>query len=209
LKADVVPRVLVFLSPALELPDELKRLAAHFSPGLSDRAAILRLLRQEADDRLGRNGERLRGEQSALEALVQHLVGLTEAEARRLIRLAIRDDGLLTAADVGKVLKAKHDFLGVGDVLALETAVSGMAETADWRISSAGWSRAAGSSSRAAPAARCPRPRASYCWACRAPARASPPRRWPAPGNCRCSAWISARSTTSSTARPSATCARC
>lgn len=128
LKADVVPRVLVFLSPALELPDELKRLAAHFSPGLPDRAAILRLLRQEADDWLGRNGERLRGEQSALEALVQHLVGLTEAEARRLIRLAIRDDGLLTAADIGKVLKAKHDFLGVGDVLALETAVSGMAE---------------------------------------------------------------------------------
>jgi len=128
LKADVVPRVLVFLSPEMELPDELNRYAARFSPGMTDREAILRLLREEVHAWLGSEGGRLRGERAALDALVQHLIGLTEGEARRLIRLAIRDDGLLTQSDIEKVLKAKHEFLGVGDVLALETSVASMGD---------------------------------------------------------------------------------
>lgn len=126
LKADVVRRQLILLSPSLEVPDEINRHVARFSPALPDKQAILDLVRQEADAWLAPRGGKLRGEREALHLLVQHLVGLTESEARRLIRMAIRDDDALTFADIERILRAKHEFLNVEDVLSLEPKVTGL-----------------------------------------------------------------------------------
>ncbi len=60
--------------------------------------------------------------------LVQHLGGLTEEDVRRFARMAIRDDGAVTAADVAAILKAKHEMLGAGAALALEAGVPDIAQ---------------------------------------------------------------------------------
>lgn len=62
---------------------------------------------------------RLGGSQEAAELLIQHLVGMSNDEARRLIRQAMEADGSITMQDVARVLKHKHESLGAG-VLALE-----------------------------------------------------------------------------------------
>jgi len=45
-------------------------------------------------------------------ALTRNLVGLPESEARRLIRAAIHDDGLLNDADLPAIISAKYKLLG-------------------------------------------------------------------------------------------------
>ena len=55
--------------------------------------------------------------------LIQHVGGLSEEDARRLIRIAIRDDGKITLADIGKVLKTKHEFLKASEILSLSRAL--------------------------------------------------------------------------------------
>lgn len=59
-----------------------------------------------------------------------------------------------------------------------------------------------------APRSNWTRREACCCWTCRVAAKASRPKPSPASSACRCCAWISACSTTSTTARPSAISAR-
>jgi hypothetical protein len=127
-KAEVVPRLLVFLSHQIELPAELAHLAASFKPSLPDAAAIKAILDEEtARYRMG-GGTEVSANREALNMLVQHLGGLTEEEARRLARMAISDDGAITLADIGRVLKAKHESLQGSDILSLEPGVPDIAE---------------------------------------------------------------------------------
>jgi len=124
-------RTLVFVGHRLELPQELRRMSARFGLSLPDAAELKRILREEiaaweAEPRLGK----LRGEPEAATMLLQHLVGLSADDARRHIRHAIRDDGMLTRADIPRLLKAKHEALGQSGVLTLELETASFAEVA-------------------------------------------------------------------------------
>jgi SpoVK/Ycf46/Vps4 family AAA+-type ATPase len=122
-KAEVVPRMLVFLSHQITLPPELSRLTASFKPSLPDAAGIQAILNEEASRYRKATGAKVGASRDALQMLTQHLGGLTEEDARRLARMAIRDDGAVTLADIGRVLKAKHEFLEGSDILSLEPGI--------------------------------------------------------------------------------------
>jgi AAA+ superfamily predicted ATPase len=131
-------RTLVFVSPAIELPPELARLAARFSLSLLDLPAIRKLFKEEAEMYERDEGRPVQGQQDAFNILAQHLVGLCHDDARRHARNAIRDDGAITMADVRRVLQAKHQAFGADAVLSLELDtvrledVAGLAELKSW-----------------------------------------------------------------------------
>ena len=116
-------RMLVFLSPRMEVPEELSRMTARFRPSLPDAKRVGEILNEEARGYREKTGEQVKATREALNVLVQHLGGLTEEDVRRLARTAMRDDGAITAGDVATILKAKHDMLAAGSALALETGV--------------------------------------------------------------------------------------
>jgi SpoVK/Ycf46/Vps4 family AAA+-type ATPase len=116
-------RMLVFLSSRMDLPEELSRVTARFRPSLPDAKRITEILNEEARRYRESTGEQVRASREALGVLMQHLGGLTEEDVRRFARMAIRDDGAVNAADIANVLKAKHEMLGAGAALALETGV--------------------------------------------------------------------------------------
>lgn len=113
-------RTLVFLSAKIQLPDELQRLSARFDMTIPNPDAIRLLVQDEARRWNRGNGEKVKAQHAAIDALVQHLVGLAEEDARRLIVQAIQNDGAITADDLPAVLRAKHSLLGADDLLQLE-----------------------------------------------------------------------------------------
>ncbi len=127
-KYEVVARMQVFLSAKINLPAELSAMAASFKPALPDRNAIRALVQNEIGKYVGSNGGRVVGQREALEMLIQHVGGLPEEDARRLIRMAIRDDGKITLSDIGNILKAKHEFLKASEILGLETGIANIDE---------------------------------------------------------------------------------
>jgi SpoVK/Ycf46/Vps4 family AAA+-type ATPase len=111
----------VLISHELELPPELKRFSAKFSLSLPNDAQLLALVREEAKFWSADNPQTpLQSDQSALKKLVLNLRGLTETDARRLARGAIRDDGAITAADLPEINRAKFELLDMGSVLSFE-----------------------------------------------------------------------------------------
>ncbi len=127
-KAEVVPRMLVFLSHQITLPPELARLAANFKPSLPDSAAIQKILNEEAARYRKATGAKVTASREALHMLAQHLSGLSEEDVRRLVRMIIRDDGAVTLEDVGRVLKTKNEFMKGSDVLMLEPGIPDIGE---------------------------------------------------------------------------------
>jgi hypothetical protein len=121
-KNESTHRMLVFLSPRMELPEELGRLTRRFRPALPDGKRVGEILNEEARRYRESTGAQVKATREALNVLVQHLGGLTEEDVRRFARTAIRDDGAISAADIAGVLKAKHEMLGAG-ALALEPGV--------------------------------------------------------------------------------------
>jgi ATP-dependent 26S proteasome regulatory subunit len=121
-------RLLAFCSPRIEVPEEIERITARFRPALPEAGRITELLNEEARSYREATGEQVRANREALAVLTQHLGGVTEEDVRRLARLAIRDDGAISAADIARVLKAKHEMLAAGEVLVLETGVPDLAQ---------------------------------------------------------------------------------
>jgi len=115
-----VARTLVFVGPRVQLPPDLQRLSARYELALANPEAIQNLLREEGQLWRSEGGGELRGDAEAVRMLVQHLAGMPLEDARRLVRQAIRDDGLLNHADVARVLRLKHESLGATGVLSLE-----------------------------------------------------------------------------------------
>lgn len=121
--AERTHRMLAFLSPRLEVPEEIGRMTARFRPSLPDAAMIGAILNEEARSYRESTGEPVRSSREALNVLTQHLGGVTEEDVRRLARMAIRDDGAISGADIARVLKAKHELLAAGEILVLEPGI--------------------------------------------------------------------------------------
>jgi ATPase family associated with various cellular activities (AAA) len=130
-------RTIVLLSPQLELPTELKRLASRLTVPVPDAAGVRDILKAELDLYATQSGQRAKGDPAIAQLLVTHLAGLPEDDVRRLARHAIRDDGILDRADVGRLVQAKRELLGgAGLELTLEGTtlddVAGMPNLKTW-----------------------------------------------------------------------------
>jgi ATP-dependent 26S proteasome regulatory subunit len=114
-------RTMVFIGAKLDLPGDLAHMSARFCLPLPDVATIREMFREEAQLWQREQGHgAVKGDQQAVELMVQYLAGMCEEDARRLIREAIRDDGMINFDDVQRVLKFKRDSLGQGGLLEFE-----------------------------------------------------------------------------------------
>jgi len=126
-----LPRTLVLVSHALEAPPEIRHLCARFDLRLPDRNRILALIREEAQRWQHGHADRpFRASREAVERLSRNLLGVTESDARRLIRNAIRNDGAITSEDVEEVTRAKYELLGNGGIVHFEYDTASFAEVA-------------------------------------------------------------------------------
>ncbi|MCH2097228.1 MAG: AAA family ATPase, partial [Pseudomonadales bacterium] len=122
---------LILISHHLEIPDEFCRLAARFRMKLPDRDTLLGIVREQAEAWARRNrGARVRTDRNTLDALVNNLTGVTEADARVLIRKAIENDGAITESDIPEINRLKFGLLDSGSVLHFEYDVPDLADVA-------------------------------------------------------------------------------
>jgi hypothetical protein len=128
-----VARTLVFFSAQIELPEELSRFAARYRLALPDKHDTRRMITVETQLWEHECGGKVKVDPRALELLVQHLSGMAEADARRLVRMAIRDDSAITLDDIARVLRAKAELLGNSSVLSLQIDTGQFSEIAGMR----------------------------------------------------------------------------
>ncbi|MDY6942900.1 MAG: AAA family ATPase [Pseudomonadota bacterium] len=114
-------RHLVFISHRFDLPAELHRLAARFQLRMPNEKQLEAIVKAEAQhwSEMHR-GARVRTDRATLERLVFNLRGLTLADARRVVRKAIYDDGAITEADLPTVNQAKFELMNLDGVLHYE-----------------------------------------------------------------------------------------
>ncbi len=132
-----VPRTVVLLSHAVEVPVELEHLVARTTVAVPDRAE-----RAEVVDRAIAEATRARArpllvDPHARDLLIENLGGLSVGEAERLARGAVAD-GALVPSDLPAVMQAKYALLNRGGVLSYEHDVpdvddlGGMAALVRW-----------------------------------------------------------------------------
>jgi SpoVK/Ycf46/Vps4 family AAA+-type ATPase len=128
-----VARTLVFFSPHIELPNELSRFAARFKLALPGKDEMQRMISVEVQLWERECSTKVKVDPRAAGLLAQHVTGLAEADARRLIRMAVRDDSAITLDDVARVLRAKTELLGNSSVLSVEVDTGHFSEVAGMR----------------------------------------------------------------------------
>jgi SpoVK/Ycf46/Vps4 family AAA+-type ATPase len=117
-------QTLVFVGSALAIAPDLMRMSATFRMAPMTPDDVRKLCKEEVELYASRNdGQAVRGDSAAYELMIQHLVGLSRDDARRLVRQAIERDGRISMEDVGGVLRHKHESLGRGGALQLVTEV--------------------------------------------------------------------------------------
>jgi len=121
-------RTLVFVSQQLDVPPALQRMCARFALPLPTTQEIRELIKQEAQLWERENGQPIKGQQHAVDMLVQHLSGMCQDDAQRLIRQAIRDDNAITLEDLHRVLRFKRESLGEGGLLDFEIDTGSFAD---------------------------------------------------------------------------------
>lgn len=201
---------LVLLSHRLDIPPELTRLAARVALSLPDEEEIMAIVREEARRWQEANGgRRVRTDNRTLAQLTRSLRGLTHADCRRLVRNAIFDDGSITESALPEMNRAKFELMDLDGVLSFEYRTEQFADVAGVSRLRA-WLEQRREAATATGSPEVDRRAACCCSVCRARARASARGPSPVPGGCRCCASTWARCTTSTSARPNATCAnRC
>lgn len=118
---DKVARTLVLVSYEITLPVELEHLAAHLRIALPSENERLLIIDRVVKEWLAMYpGKPVQIDRAAHAALVQNLAGVTAADAERLARQAIFNDGALGTGDIPRVLKAKYDLLNRGGQLSYE-----------------------------------------------------------------------------------------
>jgi hypothetical protein len=139
---DQVARTVVLMSHEVTLPEELESFATRMHlalPSANERQMIVRRVAQVWSK--ANPGKAAVIEPNALAKLVDNLSGLTAADAERLCRQAIFDDGALTMSDLQGVLAGKYQLLNRGGTLTYEpdTArfadVAGMQNLRNWLTS--------------------------------------------------------------------------
>jgi SpoVK/Ycf46/Vps4 family AAA+-type ATPase len=139
---DQVARTVVLMSYEVTLPEELETFAARMHLALPSAGERQMIVKRVAQEWLAAHpGKPAVIEPEALNKLVDNLSGLTAADAERLVRQAIFDDGALTMSDMRAVLAAKYQLLNRNGTLTFEpdTAkfadVGGMQNLRQWLTS--------------------------------------------------------------------------
>ncbi|MEZ5533350.1 MAG: AAA family ATPase [Steroidobacteraceae bacterium] len=105
-------RTIVLMSHEITLPAELATLAAHFRPALPElnerRMIVTRLVDEWQRQHQGRAPK---VDRAALARIVDNLAGLTAADAERLVRRVLYDDGAITTDDLAAVQAGKYELL--------------------------------------------------------------------------------------------------
>ena len=129
MRYEQLQHTVILLSHALTIPPEIKRYCAQMELSLPSDDELLSMIRDEASLWSNRNGgQKVRTDNRTLEKLVANLRGMTHADARRLARGAIIDDGAITASDLPDMNKAKFQLLDMGSVLSYEYDTADFAE---------------------------------------------------------------------------------
>ena len=103
------------ISYEIELLEELDRYSARFELSMPDHRQIEMMGRSEAKSWATRNSDlRIVVEKKFFNQLVKSLVRLPVDDARRLIKGAIEDDGVLNDSDLGNIMQAKFNLLEPG-----------------------------------------------------------------------------------------------
>lgn len=130
---DQCERTLVLISPKIELPEGIRNHTAFLEVSMPDRNTIKQLLLEEVETWKRRNHQPVKGDKQAIELLLNNLLGLSYADAQRLIRNAIYNDGAIRQDDVKEVMEAKYRLLGGDGVLSYETETANLADVAGLR----------------------------------------------------------------------------
>ncbi len=135
----VSENTIVLLSHRIEIPNEIKKLCASFELSLPDSNKLKQLVIDEAKLWSTKNkGLKAKTDRKTMDRFVQNLMGLTESDARRLIRNAIYDDGAITECDLPEVMAAKYELISQDGVLTFEydtaalSDVGGFQSLKDW-----------------------------------------------------------------------------
>ena len=121
LNASINNHHVVLISHHLNIPDELQRLSARFNLSLPSKKEIFKLIVEESKVwAVKNNGAKLKADKDAIKLLATNLLGLTITDAKRLIRNAIYDDGVISHHDIPNITKAKYDLIGQNGVLSFE-----------------------------------------------------------------------------------------
>jgi SpoVK/Ycf46/Vps4 family AAA+-type ATPase len=113
--------VVVLVSHRVKLPEELAGFSARFALRLPDAQGLRQIIMRVATEhQQAAPGRRINIDSKALELLIKNLAGLNHADAERLARKAIFDDGALTHSDLPAVMQAKYALLNRSGVLGFE-----------------------------------------------------------------------------------------
>lgn len=124
-----VARTVVLLSSALTLPAELAPLAAHFRPALPSASERQGIVRRVFDEwRHQHRGQTPKIDRDALSGIVDNLSGVSAADAERLVRRALYDDGAITADDLRAIQAGKYELLDQHGTLEFEPHTAHFAE---------------------------------------------------------------------------------
>jgi AAA+ superfamily predicted ATPase len=106
-------RMLVLVAPSFDqLPPELASMTANFAPPVPDSAEIKQLISSEALLYQREHGTTPRADEVAYKLMVQYLAGTPMDVARRLVRHALHNDGMLTQDDLTPILQQKQKLIG-------------------------------------------------------------------------------------------------
>lgn len=106
------PHVLVLVGHKVELPPDLDSLAVRYTPRLPDANALLKLVREEAENYMREHGgRRVEADAEVVKQIVRNLQGLDPVDARRIARHLIFRDGAIAADDLPELAKLKFELL--------------------------------------------------------------------------------------------------
>ncbi|HTE42095.1 MAG TPA: AAA family ATPase [Steroidobacteraceae bacterium] len=132
------PHTLVLVGAEITLPNELRSFSAKIELSLPTLQELEAFVHEEAAAWGTQNQKRVQAKQDAIAALTRNLVGISAGEARRLIRAAIHDDGIVDESDLVAVIDAKYKLLDQGGVLSFEPVsvrlsdVAGLGKLKQW-----------------------------------------------------------------------------
>ena len=130
-RRDCEPHVLVLIGHKLELPPDLDSLAVRYTPRLPDANALLKLVREEAENYARENGgRRVEADGEAVQQIVRNLRGLDPIDARRIARQLIFNDGALGPGDLPELAKLKFELLNRSGHLHYEYGTARMDDVA-------------------------------------------------------------------------------
>ena len=138
---DEVPRQIVLVSHAVEVPKELESYAAQVSIALPDdrerHEIVARVIAEWSHANAGAN---VAVDERAHQLLVRNLAGLTYSDTARLARNAIFLDGAISRSDLPEVMRAKYELLNRGGSLQFEydtarfNEVGGLERLKEWLL---------------------------------------------------------------------------